>query len=121
MPPGGAGLREPGNTISTMPLLKDDSSDDVRVTVWQCIGCGKIEYPQPCIGVCQDRLVDLVYDHAYQAALEEASVARQRAERLAAVLRTIAFTTPRDGQWEQSWRALQRQARELLGSPGDTD
>ena len=24
------------------------------VTVWQCIGCGRIEAPQPGIGVCQD-------------------------------------------------------------------
>jgi hypothetical protein len=56
-----------------------------------------------------------------QAALEDTSAARQRAAPLSAVLRTIAFTTPRDGQWKQSWRALQRQARELLRSHGDAD
>jgi hypothetical protein len=27
------------------------------VKAWQCIGCGKIEAPQACIGVCQDRKV----------------------------------------------------------------
>ena len=27
------------------------------IQAWQCIGCGKIEAPQPCIGVCRDRKV----------------------------------------------------------------
>jgi len=27
------------------------------VEAWQCIGCGRVELPQPCIGVCQDRKV----------------------------------------------------------------
>ena len=27
---------------------------------WQCIGCGRVDAPQPCIGVCQDRKVELV-------------------------------------------------------------
>lgn len=31
------------------------------VKAWQCIGCGEIEAPQTCIGVCQDRKVDFVY------------------------------------------------------------
>ena len=27
---------------------------------WQCIGCGRVDAPQPCIGVCQDRKVELI-------------------------------------------------------------
>ena len=27
------------------------------IQAWQCIGCGKIEAPQLCIGVCRDRKV----------------------------------------------------------------
>jgi uracil-DNA glycosylase len=27
------------------------------VKAWQCVGCGKIEAPQTCIGICQDRKV----------------------------------------------------------------
>ena len=27
------------------------------IDAWQCIGCGKIEAPQTCIGVCRDRKV----------------------------------------------------------------
>lgn len=99
-----------------MPLMNDDSTDEVRVTVWQCIGCGKIEHPQPCIGVCQDRKVDLVYDYAYQDALQREAAARRDVETLAAVLRQIAHITPRDGQWEASWKSLRKRAREALDS-----
>ena len=40
------------------------------VEAWQCIGCGKIEAPQTCIGVCRDRKVAFVYaeDHEQQDA-----------------------------------------------------
>jgi hypothetical protein len=27
---------------------------------WQCIGCGRIDGPE-CLGICQDREVELVY------------------------------------------------------------
>ena len=30
------------------------------VKAWQYIGCGKIEAPQTCVGICQDREVELV-------------------------------------------------------------
>ena len=36
---------------------------------WQCIGCGRIEGPQPCIGVCQDRKVSFVCASDYAAVL----------------------------------------------------
>lgn len=76
--------------------------------VWQCIGCGRIDHPQPCVGICQDRKVELVLASDYaQAAAHIAS--------LEALLSRIAYTTPRPGQWEGAWRALQADARELVG------
>ncbi len=48
---------------------------------WQCIGCGRLEGAQPCVGVCQDRAVQVVYA----------------------------------GEWERSYREMQRRAREVLG------
>ena len=41
------------------------------INAWQCIGCGKIEAPQTCIGVCQDRKVQLVPLDEHEAALAE--------------------------------------------------
>ncbi|HMT38900.1 MAG TPA: hypothetical protein PKD02_09455, partial [Thermomonas sp.] len=32
---------------------------------WRCIGCGKVEATRPCIGVCQDRKVELVAAEDY--------------------------------------------------------
>lgn len=87
------------------------------VKAWQCIGCGRIEAPQTCIGVCQDRKVEFVYatDHA-QVVAELAEAVRQR-DALAALLRRVVHTTPRDGEWERALKRFQAEARELLGTP----
>jgi hypothetical protein len=36
-------------------------------------------------------------------------------EALEAFVRRFATSTPREGQWENSYRALQKEARSLLG------
>ncbi|MEO8103746.1 MAG: hypothetical protein ABI790_14585 [Betaproteobacteria bacterium] len=81
------------------------------VKAWQCIGCGKIEAPQTCVGVCQDRKVELVYAQEHREAL-----AREQADKraLELLVRHIALTTPRAGEWERSYRALQARARLTL-------
>jgi hypothetical protein len=79
-----------------------------RLEVFQCIGCGKIEAPQPCIGVCRDRRAQLVYAEDYDALVAEL-------EALRAVLRQIAMVTPREGECLRSWQALQGRARKVLG------
>ena len=92
-----------------------------RITAWQCIGCGRIEGPQPCVGICQDRRTEFVYASDHDAALAQLARARQRAEDLAALLRQIAYTTPRQNEWERSYRALQARARQTLGTQTDED
>ena len=94
-------------------------------TVWQCVGCGRIDGPQPCIGVCQDRKAELVYASEYEAMLEraetaeaKAAVARADAARLQALVRRLAWTTPRAGEWERSYRELQAEARRALAPSG---
>ena len=84
---------------------------------WQCIGCGKIEAPQNCIGVCQDRKIHLVYAFEYEEVLARAQRAEERAGVLEALVRRLAFTTPRAGEWEHSYRALQRDARRAMAGP----
>ena len=78
-----------------------------RVDVWQCIGCGKIEAPQPCVGVCRDRKAQLVYAEDYDALLAETDALR-------AVLRQIAAVTPHEGECVRTWQALQARARAAL-------
>lgn len=84
------------------------------VKAWQCIGCGKIEAPQTCVGVCQDRKVELVYAHDHRAALTQTQLKLAAAESL---LRQIAFVTPRLGEWERSYLALQQRVRFALDIP----
>jgi hypothetical protein len=83
---------------------------------WQCIGCGRIEAPQTCIGVCQDRKIVMVDIDEHQQALAAAAELREQLREVRALLSRLALSTPHGGQWEQSWRALQQQARSLLTS-----
>jgi hypothetical protein len=94
-----------------MPLMPTDSASAGRITVWECIGCGKIEGPQPCIGVCQDRKVQLVYASVHEEALAQL---RRENNELTAFIQQVARVTPRDGEWERCYKALQLRARELL-------
>lgn len=85
-----------------------------RMTAWQCIGCGRIEGAQPCIGICEDRRVEFVYASEHDAALAQLALAHRQREDLAALVRQIAHTTPRKGECERTWLALQVKARGLL-------
>jgi hypothetical protein len=87
-----------------------------RIAVWQCIGCGKIEGPRPCIGICQDRKAEFVYASEYDDAIAQAGLFRRHAEVLEALVRRLACTTPRKDAWERSYHALQNQARRTLAA-----
>ena len=82
--------------------------EDVEpIKVWQCIGCGRIDHPQPCIGVCRDQKAEMVFAADYRRALD-------RIRALETVLARIVNTTPRGDAWERSYRALQEQVRRAL-------
>jgi hypothetical protein len=85
-----------------------------RMTAWQCIGCGRIEGAQPCVGICQDRRMDFVYASDYDEALAQLALMRQRTEALVVLIRQLACTTPRAGKWERTYRALQVRAQRAL-------
>jgi len=87
-----------------------------RITAWQCIGCGRIEGAQPCVGICQDRRTEFVYASDHDEVLAQLALAQRQAEALAALVRQLAWTTPREGGWEQTYRALQARARRTLGT-----
>jgi hypothetical protein len=86
---------------------------------WQCIGCGRIEAPQQCVGICQDRKIELVYADEHREALAELEAARQQVRALEGVVRRLATTHPNRGQWERSYRTLQQQARAALAAAAD--
>ncbi len=84
------------------------------IKAWQCIGCGRIEGPQTCIGICQDRAAQFVAAADYEEAVQQSRSARERVEELEGFLRQLALATPRKGGWESSYRAVQARAKRLL-------
>jgi hypothetical protein len=97
-----------------MSTNADPGNEAERIVAWQCIGCGRLEGPQPCVGVCQDRKVTLVSVDAYDAALARLGDAEARLAALESLARRMALSTPRNGDWEKSFRALQDEARRTL-------
>ena len=88
------------------------------VKAWQCIGCGRIEAPQPCIGICQDRKIQFVYADEHEETVAELALARRQVIALEALVRRLACTKPRKDGWEHCYRAMQEQARSMLATIG---
>lgn len=99
------------------PIRMNGTIDYIQA--WQCIGCGKIEAPQPCIGVCRDKKVLMVSKDDHLQVLAELASAQRHLKGLEAVLLQLAWSQPRDGQWERNWGALQQRAREWIARPDD--
>ncbi len=87
------------------------------VDAWQCIGCGRLEAPQPCVGVCQDRRVRLVAAEDYEAAVERARVA----EAAFALVRKLGSTHPRGERWRESFAAFQHEAQAILADAAEVE
>jgi len=82
-----------------------------EIVAWRCIGCGAIEAPQTCIGICEYHKVRFVHSDEHASALVEA---RGSAAALRRFAQKVASIKPHDGQWETSFRALQHEALQLL-------
>ena len=84
------------------------------IQAWQCIGCGRIEAPQTCIGVCRDKKIFVVGKETHESALEDA--ARLRALLTATVSRLARFvlSVPREQQYERAYVALQEEVKRLI-------
>jgi hypothetical protein len=82
---------------------------------WLCTGCGRVEAPQPCLGVCVRKPDEVVRSDHHAAAAARAADAMRDARELAGLVSRLAWTTPRDGGWEASLAALRGAALSLLG------
>ena len=84
---------------------------------WQCIGCGRIEAPQTCVGVCEYGRIEVMHTWEHEQALGEERARWAGYEKL---VDRLARVTPRAGEWERTYRALQDEARRLAGVRSDT-
>lgn len=74
---------------------------------WQCIGCGKIDVDRPCIGICQDKRVEVV-------PADEFISLETRNKLLESIVRRLVHARPNPNAWERSYRALQAEAAKML-------
>ena len=93
-----------------------DTPAEPAVT-WWCDQCGGVDAPQPCLGICVWRTVEWPHDSIYEDARERVLAERQTEQRLRALLRRLAGTTPHHGQHERSWRAFAAGAAAALDRP----
>jgi hypothetical protein len=84
------------------------------IDAFQCTGCGRIDAPRECIGICQDRAMQIVAAGDYFAALERAQAAERENEQLRIQLRQVAHVRPVEGRWQETFEAFQQRARALL-------
>lgn len=97
---------------------RDDEPRAETVIIWRCQDCGGVDAPRPCIDVCIWGPADWVDAASYESERSLTAVDREAEQSLAGLLRRFAAATPRDGQWERSWRAFHSQARLALRPGG---
>jgi hypothetical protein len=83
------------------------------IAAWSCDACGRIEAPQPCIGVCVRPETSMVPAATHEGVLERDAALRRKLKPLAALARQLAWTTPGAGQRDRTARALRERARRL--------
>jgi len=89
------------------------------VTTWACDSCGRIEAPQPCIGVCVRPETPMVDAAEHRATIETARALERALERLAPVLRQVAWVRPDPSARERTGRALRAAAQIALSADLD--
>ena len=83
------------------------------ITVNQCIGCGAIETPQPCLGGCHEHRLDLVPADEHRALL----AAVDAYEALLAARRRLLADVERSSLADDEWAELRARARATLHTP----
>jgi hypothetical protein len=107
-----AEVRERARAAIRLPVPPEP--DVAMIEAWGCPRCGRIDAPQPCLGVCvrRPRAVADVSEYRRFAARSEQLAAEDRT--LTGLARLLATVTPRPGQEESTVLAVRSRARELL-------
>jgi hypothetical protein len=83
---------------------------------WLCTGCGRVEAPQACLGVCLRHPAEVVRSDRHAEALERAADADRDARALRALVRRLAWTTPREGRGDETVSAMREAALALVAA-----
>jgi hypothetical protein len=88
-----------------------------RSLVWRCSTCDQIEAPQECLEICIRPVEEYVCASHYDELMGLVTAGRTQSRTLCALVRQLAWASPRAGQWERTLQAFQGQARSLLNAP----
>jgi hypothetical protein len=103
-------------TLAAEPLIPAEPAEPLRVATWACRTCGRIEAPQPCVGICVKNRTEMFAAADHDEILAAAADAHRRAEQLGALVRKLAWATPHRDQYARSHRALRTEAHKLLSA-----
>jgi hypothetical protein len=98
------GAAEPSDAVAAEPFR-----------AWLCTGCGRVEAPQACLGVCLRHPEEVVRADHHAEALARAADADRDDRALRALVRRLAWTTPREGHGEETVAAMREAALALVG------
>jgi hypothetical protein len=83
---------------------------------WGCPRCGRVDAPQPCLGICVRR-PGLVADIAeYREYAAQAQLAAETDRLLTTFAHVVAGVHPRPGREQQTVESLRERARSLLAT-----
>jgi hypothetical protein len=99
---------------AALQLKVPPADRDIKVVqAWGCPRCGRIDAPQPCLGVCVRRPVLMADASEYRTPAEQAERAARRDRALSELARLVAYVNPRPGHEERGLAALRARARAL--------
>jgi hypothetical protein len=65
-----------------------------RLSALFCVGCGRVDVPEPCVGACDERMLDLVLAKEYDAARTQTDEAPRKAANLRKLVSRLVSELP---------------------------
>jgi hypothetical protein len=108
-----ANVQEQAREAVRLPVPPEP--DVAVIEAWGCPRCGRIDAPQPCLGVCVRRPGVVAGASEYRQFAERSARLAADDRTFTGLARLLATVTPRPGQEESTMAAVRSRARELLG------
>ncbi len=105
-------LRERARAALRLPA--PDLPDVEIIQAWGCPRCGRIDAPQPCLGICVFHPRTVADAREYRQLAPRADQAVHVDQALSGIARIIAAITPRPGREEATTAAMREKARHTL-------
>lgn len=107
----GAALRLPTPDLPDVPEIE-------VIQAWGCPRCGRVDAPQPCLGVCIFRPRAVADAREYRQVAPRAEQVATADRALSGIARLISIVTPRPGQEEATFAAVRARIHSALDQIG---